>query len=75
MNKDKIYNFYNNLSIEERKELLGACLDDLGVIDTPSATKLLKVSRSRVYQIMNDFNTLEIGKHKFLMLNVYLNHR
>lgn len=70
---NKLYNIYNQLSIEERKQLLDICIDDLGVIDTPLVQNLLHINRSRVYQIMKPGNTLAIGKHKFLMLNVYLN--
>jgi len=75
MNISKLYNFYNKLSYQERKELLDICIDDLGVVDTPDVMKILNVNRSRIYQIMNDKNTLKIGKHKYLMLNKYLNEK
>jgi hypothetical protein len=58
-----------NLSKEDLKELLDICIEELGVIDITEAKLALGVSRQRIYQIMNNKNTLVIGKHKFLMIN------
>jgi hypothetical protein len=58
-----------NLSKEDLKELLDICIEELGVIDIAEARLALCVSRQRIYQIMNEKNTLIIGKHKFLMIN------
>lgn len=59
----------NKLSIEQKKELLYICLEDLGIDDVEGARQALCVNRARIYQKMNDNNTLKIGKHKFLMIN------
>jgi len=52
------------------KELLYECIERLGVVDIEEAEIALRVQRSRIYQLMNDDNTLKIGKHKFLMINI-----
>ena len=75
MNINKLYDLYNNLSDDERLLLLDICIDDLGVVDVNDAMYILNVNRSRIYQIMDDNNSLKIGKHKYLMINKYLNEK
>lgn len=52
------------------KEILDECIERLAVCDIEEACNVLKVQRSRIYQLMNNNNTLKIGKHKFLMINI-----
>ena len=59
----------SKMSASDLRELLDICIEELSVVDVNEAMIALKVGRQRVYQLMNDNNTLKIGKHKFLMLN------
>lgn len=59
-----------NLTLDDLKEILDICIDELGAADIETAMKALDINRSRVYQVMNDTNTLKIGKHKFLLINI-----
>lgn len=58
------------MSTVDKMELLNICIEELGVVDVPTCAKIFDISRGRVYQKMNDKNTLPIGKHKFPMANV-----
>jgi hypothetical protein len=59
----------SKLSVEDLREILYICQEELGIIDIDEAKQALGVSRQRVYQLMNNNNTFKIGKHKFLMIN------
>lgn len=74
MNINNLYDLTNNLSKDEIKLLLDICIDELGIVDVKEAMYILNVNRSRIYQIMNDNNTLKIGNHKFLMINECVNN-
>lgn len=60
----------HKLHTQDVKEILYECIERLGVVDIEEAEIALRVQRSRIYQLMNDDNTLKIGKHKFLMINI-----
>lgn len=68
MDKQKLNNIYSLKSAEIR-EILYTCIDALGVVDIREAQNALGVGRQRVYQLMNDNNTIKIGNHKFLCIN------
>lgn len=54
------------------KKILDECIEALGVCDIETAKNIFQVHRSRVYQIMNDKNTLQIGIHKFPLINLMI---
>jgi tRNA U38,U39,U40 pseudouridine synthase TruA len=62
-------NKLHELNKEEVKQILDECIEVLGVCDISESCEALNVQKSRIYQLMNDKNTLQIGKHKFLMIN------
>ena len=69
MDKQKLNNIYS-LKSDEIREILYTCIDALGVVDIREAQNALGVGRQRVYQLMNENNTIKIGSHKFLCINV-----
>ena len=75
MNINDIINEIYKLSDCDKKKVLDNCIDDLGIVDVQTAMQLLSVNRSRIYQIMNKNNTMNLGKHKYLMLNVFFNEK
>ena len=62
-----------NLEFEEIKQILDTCIDVLGVVDINEAKNALCIGRQRVYQLMNEKNTIKIGNHKFLSINLLNN--
>lgn len=60
----------SKLTDNQVKELLYECIEVLGVADIDSARMALGVSRCRIYQLMKPENTITIGKHKFLCINL-----
>ena len=72
MDINKLINEIYKLSASDKKKVLDNCIDDLGIVDIQTAQMLLGVNRSRIYQLMNKSNTLQVGKHKYLMVNVIL---
>ena len=57
------------LSNQDLKTILHICIERLGVCDIKEACFALNVQRSRIYQLMKPGNFLQIGKHKFIMIN------
>lgn len=63
---------YNKLNLNEIFELLRICADDLGLVDMENAINILGKKKRRIYQLMNENNSLEIGSHKFPLINLML---
>jgi hypothetical protein len=60
----------SKLPFDDLKEILDICLDELGVVDIQQAREVTGLSRPRIYQLMTDQNTIKIGKHKFISINL-----
>ncbi len=60
------------LPLDDVKAILNECIEALGITDIETTCFALNVQRSRIYQIMNSDNTLQIGKHKYLMINKHI---
>lgn len=69
MDKEKLNNIYNLQSLEI-KEILYTCIDALGAVDINESCNALGVKRARIYQLMNENNTIKIGNHKYLCINL-----
>ena len=67
---DNVY----NLPLEDIRLVLDVCIEALGVVDIQDAQKILHINRSRVYQKMNDNNSIRIGKHKYPCINLLIKH-
>jgi len=65
----KLSNIYN-LNYDEIKQILYTCIDALGMVDVEEAQQALGVGRQRVYQLMDNDSTVNIGKHKFPCINI-----
>jgi hypothetical protein len=72
---EKKLNNIEKLELEDVKQILYKCLLVLGVEDIENARGIFGVNRSRIYQMMIDKNTLQIGKHKFLMTNFIIKNK
>lgn len=69
MQSEKLNNIYK-LKYSEIVDVLDTCIDALGLVDIQEAKTALGVSRGRIYQLMNESNTKQIGIHKFPMINL-----
>lgn len=67
-------NKLHSLEQEEILQIFHECAEALGLVDMETATKLLNRSKRRIYQLMNDNNSVKIGSHKFLFINLFLNN-
>ena len=64
----QLSNIYN-LPKEDLRQILDVCIDALGMVDVQDGCNALGIGRARLYQLMNDQNTLKIGIHKFYLIN------
>ena len=65
-------NRISTLPLADVEVILYTCIEVLGITDIKTTCEALGVQRSRIYQVMDENNTLHIGKHKFLMINKYI---
>lgn len=62
----------HKLPLEDINLILDECIEALGLCDIQTSCYALGVQRSRIYQLMNKYNTKKIGRHKYLMINMYM---
>ena len=65
-------NKLSKLDNEELVQILDECIELLGTVDVPEAMKILCISRPRIYQKMNNKNSVKIGNHKFPCINLII---
>lgn len=65
-------NNIHQLPLNDVVLILDECIEALGLCDIQQSCKALGVQRSRIYQLMNNINTKQIGIHKFLMINIFV---
>jgi len=71
ISREKLNNIHK-LSLEEVKQILYECIEALGLSDINEAKEALGISRGRIYQKMNENNSLQLGIHKLPMINLML---
>ena len=69
----KQLNNLHNLPLYDVSLILDECIEALGLCDIQTACYAMGVQRSRVYQLMTEDNTKQIGIHKFPMINILTN--
>ena len=69
LQQEKLNNIHK-LKNEEVLQILHECVEALGLVDMETATMALGVSKRRIYQLMNDNNSLVAGKHKLPLINL-----
>lgn len=67
--KEKLNNLHK-LDLTDIGLIFLECEEALGLVDVETASIILGVSKRRVYQMMNDKNSISIGRHKFPCINL-----
>jgi predicted DNA-binding transcriptional regulator AlpA len=70
LSQEKLNNIHK-LKSEEILQIFHECEEYLGLVDMEESEKILGISKRRVYQLMNQNNSIEIGKHKFPCINLF----
>jgi hypothetical protein len=63
-------NNLHKMSKADIKILMHECAEILCLCDIKEAENILCKKRRRIYQLMNEENTLQIGIHKFICINL-----
>lgn len=69
LSEDKLNNIHK-LNPKEVLQIFHECEEYLGLVSISEASHILGRSKRRIYQLMNDSNTIIIGIHKFLCINL-----
>lgn len=69
LTQEKLNNIHK-LPLSEVKQILNECEEALGVTDMETASNVLGIGKRRVYQLMNEGNSISIGSHKFICINL-----
>jgi predicted DNA-binding transcriptional regulator AlpA len=69
--QEKLNNIHK-LKLEEVLQIFHECEEALGIVDIDEASKILCISKRRIYQLMTDKNSIEIGIHKFPCINLLI---
>jgi len=71
LSREKLNNIHR-LELEEIKQIFHECVEALGLVDIETASMLLCVSKRRVYQLMNNNNSITVSRHKLPLINLML---
>jgi len=62
-------NIYH-LPDEDKLKILRICASALSITDMENASKILNIGKRRIYQRLNDKNSIQLGIHKFPAINL-----
>jgi hypothetical protein len=68
---EKLNNIHK-LNPDEVRQIFLECVEYWGLEDMDTAEKLLGISKRRIYQKMNENNSISIGRHKLPCINLML---
>ena len=71
LSEDKLNNIHK-LKPDEIVQIFHECEEALGLVDLTDSSNILGISKRRVYQLLNNKNSLVIGKHKFPFINLMI---
>lgn len=71
LSQDKLNNIHK-LKQDEILQIFHECEEALGLVDIEDASHILAIRKRRVYQLMNDSNSIKIGRHKFPLINILI---
>jgi predicted DNA-binding transcriptional regulator AlpA len=74
LSQDKLNNIHK-LNFDEILQIFHECEEALGLVDIEDAAHILAISKRRVYQLMKEGNYINIGKHKFPLINCFINNK
>ena len=69
LSQDKLNNIHK-LKSEEIIQIFHECEEALGLVDMESASLALGLSKRRLYQLMDEKNSIQIGCHKLPLVNL-----
>jgi len=70
LSQDKLNNIHK-LKHEEILQIFHECEEVLGIVDLEESKKALGIGKRRIYQLMNENNSIKIGRHKFPCINLF----
>ena len=59
------------LSVKDSIELLYTCIDNLDLMSVQDTAQALAITRGRVYQRINDSNSIDLLGHKAILINEF----
>lgn len=71
LTQEKLYSL-RRLPDEEKLQILLECIGDLCVSDMEDSKNILILSKRRIYQKLNDKNSIKIGRHIFPCINILI---
>jgi hypothetical protein len=74
LTQEKLNNIHK-LKLDEIFQIFHECEEALGIIDLEDSSKILGIGKRRIYQLMNDSNSIKIGRHKFPCINILINNK
>jgi len=69
--REKLNNL-RRLPLEDILQIFHECVGALAITDMDEAQHALGISKRRIYQLMDQNNSIQIGKHKFPCINLFI---
>ncbi|MFA5300690.1 MAG: hypothetical protein WC389_21080 [Lutibacter sp.] len=69
--REKLNNL-RRLPLEDIFQIFHECVGALAIADMDEAEHALGISKRRIYQLMNDKNSVSLGKHEFPCINLFV---
>lgn len=71
ISREKLNNIHK-LESHEILQIFHECEEALGLSDMDTASMVLGISKRRIYQLMNNDNSLKVGIHRMSFINLMI---